>query len=110
MLCHFPKIIPVKAKVFIAHLVISFVPSIAFAQQRFSPPPTLVYLINRFLVLVGLLAVIFIIIGSARLIIAKDNEDEAEKGRKTIIAAVLGLLVIGLAAVIINFVVGIYKK
>lgn len=85
--------------------MIFFVPSVAFAQQESLVSPAVVFFVNRFLVLVGLLAVIFIIIGGARLIIAKDNEDEAEKGRKTIIAAVLGLLFIGLAAVIVNFVI-----
>jgi hypothetical protein len=61
-------------------------------------------IINFGLSLVGLVAVVFIIIGGVRYIISRGEEEEAEKGKKTVIYAIIGLILIGLAYAIVKFV------
>ncbi len=63
-------------------------------------------LINIGLGLVGLIAAIFIVIGGVRYIISRGEEDETEKAKNMILYAVIGLIVIGLSAAIVNFFLG----
>ena len=63
-------------------------------------------IVNIFLILAGLVAAIFLIIGGVQYITSRGDEDAAEKAKNTILFAVIGLVVIGLAAAIVNFVVG----
>jgi hypothetical protein len=62
--------------------------------------------INLGLALVGIVAVIFIIYAGIKLIIARGDEKEAETAKMTILYAVIGLVIIGLAAAIVNTVLG----
>lgn len=62
-------------------------------------------IVNVALSLVALLAAIFIIYGGVKYIISFGESDEAEKAKKIILYAVIGLIVIGLAAVLVNFVI-----
>ena len=55
------------------------------------------------LVLAALAAAIFLIIGGARYIGSQGDEDAAAEAKNTILYAIIGLIVIGLAAVIVNF-------
>lgn len=60
-------------------------------------------LVNIVLGLVGIIAAIFIVIGGIRLIISQGDSDDYEKAKKTVLYAVLGLVLIGIAAVLVNF-------
>ena len=62
-------------------------------------------IVNTALVLVGIIAAIFLIYGGIQYITAGGDENKAEEGKKTILYAIIGLLIIGLAAAIVNFVV-----
>ncbi len=63
--------------------------------------------VNMFLMVVALIAVIMLIIGGFRYIISQGESDQAEQAKNTILYAVIGLIVIGLSAAIVNFVVNI---
>ncbi|MDP3997021.1 MAG: hypothetical protein Q8P73_00770 [bacterium] len=60
--------------------------------------------LNVLMVLVGLGAIVFIIIGGARYIASQGDEQASAQAKNTILYAVLGLIVIGLAAAVVNFV------
>jgi hypothetical protein len=68
-----------------------------------------VVLIGRFinwaLYLAGAVAVVFIIIGGYRYIVSAGSSDGAGAGKKTLINALIGLVIIILAYVIVNVVV-----
>ncbi len=53
----------------------------------------------------GAVAVIFIIIGGFQLITSRGNDEQAERGRKTLTNALIGLVVVVLAATIVKIVV-----
>jgi TRAP-type C4-dicarboxylate transport system permease small subunit len=65
-----------------------------------------VTIVNIFLLLAGLVAAIFLIIGGVRYITSQGDEDAAGKAKQTVLYAVIGLIVIGLSAAIVNFVIG----
>lgn len=54
----------------------------------------------------GAIAVVFVIIGGYRYLTSGGNEEQATTGRKTVINALIGLVIIMLAYVIVNVVVG----
>jgi type IV secretory pathway VirB2 component (pilin) len=60
--------------------------------------------INIVLTLSGVIAVIFIIIGGFQYMTARGNEEQAEKGRKALVNAIIGLLIIILAFTIVTVV------
>lgn len=59
---------------------------------------------NAFLMVVGVIALVFMVIGGVRYVISQGDEGETEKAKRTILYALIGLIVIGLSAVIVNFV------
>lgn len=61
--------------------------------------------VNILLAIIGLIAAIFVIWGGFQYITSGGDEGKAESGKKTILYAIVGLLIIGLSAAIINFVV-----
>lgn len=61
-------------------------------------------IVNWFLGFVGLLAAIMLIWGGIKYIISLGDEQEAETAKKLILYAIIGLLVIGIAAAVVNFV------
>lgn len=63
-------------------------------------------IINVLLIFASLVAVIMIIYGGVRYMISRGDEDEAAAAKNTILYAVIGLIVIGLSAAIVNFVIG----
>lgn len=71
-------------------------------------PAAILFVINVFLVLAALAALIFIIYGGVQYITSRGEADQAESAKKTILYAVIGLLVIGLAAVTVNFVISAF--
>ena len=60
-------------------------------------------IVNVGLVLAGLAAGIFLILGGVHYITSSSNEQNQEKAKNQILYAIIGLLVIGLAAAIVNF-------
>ncbi len=74
--------------------------------QTLTGPSGLIYrVISLMLFIAGALAVFFVIIGGYQYITAAGNEEQSEKGKKTLINAVIGIIVIVLSFVIINVVV-----
>ncbi len=63
-------------------------------------------IINVFLTLSGLIAVIVIIYGGLRYVLSRGDEQEAATAKNVILYAVIGLIVIGLSAAIVNFAIG----
>ncbi len=67
---------------------------------------SIVTVINFVLTFLALVAVVFVIVGGFRILAAGGNEENVTKGRKTIIYAIIGLLVIFFARVIVGFFTG----
>jgi hypothetical protein len=64
----------------------------------------LVMAINILLSLAGTAAILFLIIGGFWFLTAAGNEETSEKGRKTMVNAVIGLIVILLSAAIVRII------
>jgi hypothetical protein len=104
---------------------VGFLPSLAFAQLQKIPCPEglrcpgegtggvgitainglITLVINYLLGITFGLAVLFIVIGGLRYIVSGGNEESAEKGKKTILNAVIGIIIVILSYIIINLVV-----
>lgn len=67
---------------------------------------SLIKVINFVLGFLALVAVIFVIVGGVRILTAGGNDENVTKGRKTIIYAIIGLVVIFFARVIVGFFTG----
>jgi len=59
-------------------------------------------IINIFLAVAGLTAVLFLIIGGVRYIVAAGNEEQVESAKKTVTHAIIGLVIITLSFVIVR--------
>lgn len=71
-----------------------------------SPLPVAVTaIVNVLLILAGLAAGIFLIIGGVQYITSGSDETGQDKAKNRILYAVIGLIVIGLAAAVVNFVI-----
>lgn len=82
-------------------------PVVPFKGTAQSPlPDAVIRIVNLLLTIAALAAAIFLIIGGIRYIASQGDEDATEKAKNTILYAIIGLIVIGLAAAIVNFVVG----
>lgn len=68
------------------------------------------YIVNAFLVLVGIVAAIYLVLGGLRYIRSEGEEGEAEKAKNTILSAVIGIIIIGLSALIVNFAIDIVSN
>lgn len=62
-------------------------------------------IVNAMLTLAAVIAAIFVIIGGVRYITAQGDEDAVALAKNTIIYAVIGVIVIALSAVIVNFII-----
>ena len=91
-------------------------PGIALAQFGEAPVfagtsgeslvPAIVGIINVLLILAAVFAAIFLVLGGVRYITSQGSQDQVDQAKNTILYAVIGLIVIGLSAAIVNFVVG----
>ena len=92
------------------------VPAISMAQGLdFVPPPqgtsqgnlvdAIIFILNGLLILAALAAVVFIIIGGIQYIFSQGDDDRATTAKNTILYAGIGLIVIGIAGALVNFVV-----
>lgn len=66
---------------------------------------TITTIINGLLVLVGVVAAIYLVLGGVRYVMSQGNEGEAEKAKLTMLYAVIGIILIGLSAAIVNFLI-----
>jgi hypothetical protein len=62
-------------------------------------------IVNALLTLAAVVAAIFVIVGGVRYITAQGDEDAVAAAKNTVIYAVIGVIVIALSAVIINFII-----
>lgn len=67
-------------------------------------------IINVALGLIGIIALVFLIYGGVEYIISAGDEQKAEHAKRIILYAIIGLLVIGLAASIVNFVINAVNR
>ncbi len=67
--------------------------------------PVVRTIINIFLGLVALAAVIYLILAGVRYVASSGETGEQDKAKKAILYAVIGLVVVGLSAAVVNFVV-----
>ena len=63
--------------------------------------------IRILLIFAGVIAIVFVIIGGYQYVVSGGNEETAEKGKKTLINAIIGIVVIVLAYAIINVIVNL---
>ena len=61
-------------------------------------------IVNALLSFVAVLAVIFVIIGGVRYIVSQGDDDAQVQARNTILYAVIGIIVIALSAVLVNYI------
>jgi len=59
-------------------------------------------IISLMLTIAGAIAVVFVIIGGFMYVTSAGNEEQAEKGRKTLTNAIIGVVIVILAYVIVN--------
>lgn len=62
--------------------------------------------VNVFSVVVGIVAVIMIIVGGFKYITSGGESNNVSSAKNTILFAIVGLIIVGLAQVIVHFVVG----
>lgn len=65
--------------------------------------------INVLLIFAGGIALLFVILAGLRYITSRGDEDEARKAKMMLYYAVIGLVVIGFAGVIVNFVILLFR-
>jgi len=90
-------------------------PSVAMAQLVGTPVPpgtargdlasVILNIINYVLAIVGVVALAYLIYGGFRYITSGGNESVIEEAKGIIINAIIGIVVIGVSAAIVNFVV-----
>lgn len=66
---------------------------------------TIQTIVNALLVLVGIVAAIYLVLGGLRYVRSEGDEGEAEKAKNTILYAVIGIILIGLSGVIVNYII-----
>jgi amino acid transporter len=107
---------------YVSYAAISFLPATASAQL-FGPTPPIggvepddtgegirtgvLNILVRVLSFMALAAVVVVVIAGIRLIVSQGEEQEKDKAKKTILYAIIGLVVILLARAIISFVAGV---
>lgn len=67
--------------------------------------PGIQSVVNSFLALTAVVALVFILVGGFRYMTAQGEEDQIRQAKNTILYAAIGILVIGLAAATVNFVI-----
>lgn len=101
----------------LAILVVSVSPQVSSAQMglnvvdRFDPPArdlpsTIMMIVNYVLIIVGVVALAYLVYGGFLYITSHGDTTQVDSAKNTIINAVIGIVVIGVAAAVVNFVVG----
>lgn len=68
-------------------------------------PRVILNIINFVLILVGVLALAYLVYGGFRYITSRGDETAVEEAKGIITNAVIGIVVIGIAAAVVNFVI-----
>lgn len=88
--------------------------SIPVATSTGNPIDQVVGLIQKFggwlLLIAGALAVVFLVIGGIRYLVSAGNSTQAEAAKKTIIYALIGLVVIVISAFAVNLVISLFAS
>lgn len=71
---------------------------------------TIETIVNALLVFVGIIATLVLIYAGIRYILSLGDEKNTEAAKHTILYAVVGLIVIGLSAMIVNFIIGAIRS
>lgn len=66
--------------------------------------------ISLLLIVAGSVAVVFLMVGGYRYVMASGNEDQTESAKKTITSAIVGLVIIVAAFVIVRLIINILLK
>jgi len=66
---------------------------------------TIVNIVNVLLGLIGIVAAGYLVLGGVKYITSEGDESLVKKAKNTIIYAVIGIIVIGLSAAIVNFII-----
>lgn len=74
------------------------------AASKTTASGLIVEIISVLLFIVGLLAVLFIIIGGFRYVTASGNEEQAEAAKKTLLHAILGLVIVILSFAVVRII------
>ena len=69
-------------------------------------PSAIMTIINYVLVIVGVVALAYLVYGGFLYITSHGDSGQVDQAKSTIINAVIGIVVIGVAAALVNFVVG----
>lgn len=80
---------------------------LAQATQNLTLTQLIVRIINIMLLLAGVVAVLFMVIGGYFYMTAAGNQEQVEKGKNTAVNAIIGLIIIILSFVIINVIVNL---
>ena len=67
---------------------------------------TIIGIINAILGVVGLIAVVMVILGGISYMTSAGDSSKVKKGKDTILYGIIGLVIVGLAFAIVNFVIG----
>lgn len=96
--------------------LVTLLPSVALAQLTGVDAPAgtargdlqsvIMQVINYVLTFVGVIALAYLIYGGFRYITSGGNETNVEEAKSIIINAIIGIVVIGVSAALVNFVVG----
>lgn len=101
----------------VAMFAVSSNPQIALAQmgvevldsyegsQQKDLPGAIMSVINYVLIFVGVLALAYLVYGGFLYITAGGDSGQVDKAKSSIINAIIGIVVIGLAAAVVNFVI-----
>ncbi len=95
--------------------LVGLFPTVAFAQlEGVIPPPgtargdlpsVILSIINYVLAFVGVISLAFLVYGGFLYITSAGNEDRITAAKQVIINAIIGIVVIGVSAALVNFVV-----
>ena len=68
-------------------------------------PGVIINILNSILVLAGVIALLYIILGGIKYITSGGDEDAISAAKNTILYTIIGLIVIGVSAVAVNFII-----
>lgn len=76
-----------------------------YAPPARNLPATIIGIVNFVLVIVGVLALAALVYGGFLYITSRGDDDQLKTAKQVIINAVIGIVVIGVAAALVNFVI-----
>ncbi len=83
---------------------------IDFGHDSNNFPALLLFIINALLALVGLVSMVFIMLGGFQYITSRGNEEQAETGKRSLTNAIIGLVVVVMSYIIVTVIVNALFK